>query len=72
MFCSLTVKLFEVAFCRMFRVGKQCVTILRKVVHEECSVKAGAVSGERCLTLKSLVVFNRAHLVESVSGILHF
>ena len=66
MFCSLTVKLVEVAFCR---VHKQCVAILRKVVHEGCSVKA--VSGERCLTLKSLVVFNSAHLVESVSGTLH-
>ena len=29
----------------MFRVGhKQCVAILRKVVHEECSAKTGAVS----------------------------
>ena len=53
MFCSLTVKLFEVAFCRMFRVGnKQCVAILRKVVHEGCSVKAGAVSDAWHLILK--------------------
>ena len=41
MFCSLTVKLFEVAF---YRIHKQCVTILRKVVYEGCSVKVGAVS----------------------------
>ena len=35
--------------CRIFRVGniKKCVAILRKVVHEECIVKRGAVSNVR-------------------------